>query len=209
MKKINALVEEYDRLYKHLPDTQEELEDYIVEKYNVNLNKVEESINEIKNIEWETIHLVLPLVPKPTPRPRMTSGGHVYVKNAKLHKQFFESIIRSKEIVFTVTKIDIKTYLPIPTSSMNSTEILLAQKGYIRPISGGDWDNLAKTYCDMMQGVLISNDNIIVDGSLSKFYSLKPKVDITLSYQVGFDSKYNRRKVITSKLYKSLIESVK
>lgn len=209
MKKLQEMMDEYNHLYGYLPDSQEELEEYIIKKFKVNLDKVNQSIKEIEGIQWESVHMVLPLVPKPTPRPRMSSGGHVYVKGAQVHKQFFKSVVQSKEIVYTVTKIDIRTYVPIPTSSMNSTEILLAQKGYIRPISGGDWDNLAKTYCDMMQGVLISNDNIIVDGSLSKFYSLKPRVEIDLMYQVDFDSKYNRRKVTTSKMYKSLIESVK
>lgn len=206
---MNKLVEEYNRLYSDLPDDNEELENYIRNKFKVNQDKVDKLKSIINNIEWKQVHLVLPIVPKPTPRPRYTSNGHMYVKGAAEHKNFFQMVVEEKEIICTATKISIDVYLPIPTSSMSSAEILLAQQGYIRPIGGGDWDNIAKTYCDMMQGVLISNDNIIIEGNLRKFYSIKPKVDITLQYQNTFDSKYNERKVISSKTYKSLFNPVK
>ena len=209
MSSMNKLVEEYDRLYAHLPNTDKELEDYIREKYRVNQDKVDKMKDDIIGLEWKQIHLILPIIPKPTPRPRYTSKGHVYVKGAAEHKQFFQAILDEHDIIFTTTKIDIDVYLPIPTSSMNSSEILLAQQGFIRPIGGGDWDNIAKTYCDMMQGVLISNDNIIIEGSLRKWYSIKPKVKISLMYQENFDSKYNERKVTSSKTYRSLIDPVK
>ena len=209
MSSMNKLVEEYDRLYAHLPNTDKELEDYIREKYKVNQDKVDKMKDDIIGLEWKQIHLILPIIPKPTPRPRYTSKGHMYVKGAAEHKQFFQAILDEHDIIFTTTKIDIDVYLPIPTSSMNSSEILLAQQGFIRPIGGGDWDNIAKTYCDMMQGVLISNDNIIIEGSLRKWYSIKPKVKISLMYQENFDSKYNERKVTNSKTYRSLIDPVK
>lgn len=209
MSSMNKLVEEYDRLYAHLPNTDKELEDYIREKYRVNQDKVDKMKDDIIGLEWKQIHLILPIIPKPTPRPRYTSKGHMYVKGAAEHKQFFQAILDEHDIIFTTTKIDIDVYLPIPTSSMNSSEILLAQQGFIRPIGGGDWDNIAKTYCDMMQGVLISNDNIIIEGSLRKWYSIKPKVKISLMYQENFDSKYNKRKVTSSKAYRSLIDPVK
>ena len=209
MSSMNKLVEEYDRLYAHLPNTDKQLEDYIREKYRVNQDKVDKMKDDIIGLEWKQIHLILPIIPKPTPRPRYTSKGHVYVKGAAEHKQFFQAILDEHDIIFTTTKIDIDVYLPIPTSSMNSSEILLAQQGFIRPIGGGDWDNIAKTYCDMMQGVLISNDNIIIEGSLRKWYSIKPKVKISLMYQENFDSKYNERKVTSSKTYRSLIDPVK
>ena len=91
---------------------------------------------------------------------------------------------------------------------MSAAEIVLAQEGLIKPISGGDWDNFAKTYCDGIQDLLIINDNIIIDGSCSKHYSIKPHVDIILSYLDDFDCKYNRRKVINSKSYKDNYERV-
>ena len=209
MSSMNKLVEEYDRLYAHLPNTDKELEDYIREKYKVNQDKVDKMKDDIIGLDWKKIHLILPIIPKPTPRPRYTSDGHMYVKGAAEHKRFFQAILDEHDIIFTTTKIDIDVYLPIPTSSMNSSEILLAQQGFIRPIGGGDWDNIAKTYCDMMQGVLISNDNIIIEGTLRKWYSIKPKVKISLMYQENFDSKYNRRKVTNSKTYRSLIDPVK
>lgn len=206
---MNKLVEEYNNLYAFLPDTDEELEKYICDKFHVDQTKVDKLKADAENINWERIHLVLPIVPKPTPRPRTTPDGHMYVKGAAEHKRFLKSLLIEKDIVYTATKIDINAYFPIPISSMRPAEILLAQQKYIRPLSGGDWDNVAKTYCDMIQGILISNDNIIVEGTLRKFYSLKPKVEITLQYQDRFDSSYNKRKVTSSKAYKTLLSPVK
>jgi Holliday junction resolvase RusA-like endonuclease len=102
--------------------------------------------------------------------------------------------------------IHLDIYVPTPVSSMSKIEIVLAQMKKIRPIGNGDWDNLAKTYCDMMQDILIYNDNIIATGSVDKYYSIKPKVVVSLKYQSDFDCNYNRRKVTGSKSYKKLME---
>ena len=83
--------------------------------------------------------------------------------------------------------------MPIP-SSMKSVEQLCAELGFIRPLSKPDWDNLAKTYCDMINDCIISDDKNIIDGKLSKFYSIKPRIEITLQYASDFDSDYNERK---------------
>ena len=113
-----------------------------------------------------------------------------------------------KNIIFTVCEVDIKIYQPTPVSSMTNAEIYLAQLGLIRPTSGGDWDNFAKTYCDAVQDILIINDNIIYKGTCERFYSLKPKVDLTFTYQDRFDSKFNERKIKSSISYKNNIERI-
>ena len=205
---IKALKEEYERLYGDIPDDKESQMEYIRSKYKVNDRKVEELREAIMNLEWNELKFTLPLVPKPTNRPRSSSDGHFYVPGAAAHHKYIKSLIEYEGIAFTECKIDIKIYLPIPVYSMSAAEIVLAQEGLIKPISGGDWDNFAKTYCDGIQDLLIINDNIIIDGSCSKHYSIKPHVDIILSYLDDFDCKYNRRKVINSKSYKDNYERV-
>jgi hypothetical protein len=92
---------------------------------------------------------------------------------------------------------------------MNATEIYLAEKGIIEPMQDPDWDNLGKTYSDMIQGLLILNDNIIVDGHVKKHFSIKPRVHICIKYQDGFDSKYNRNRMLRSTAYNKLLKPIR
>ena len=210
MSELTQLEKEYEEKYGSLPDRQEDLLELIRTRYKLNDEKLSTMINQIASLEWKEVSLTFNLIPKPSPRPRSTSNGHFYVKGANQHRKTMRRLVTINEIAYTLTKVSINIYEPIPVSSMTGHEIYLAQLGLIRPIGGGDWDNLAKTYCDMMQGFLICNDNIIFKGSVEKFYSLKPKIEINVMYQVGFDCKFNERKMKKSKAYqnlKPLIES--
>lgn len=208
-KKINKLQEDYDRNYGHLPDSQEDLLQYIRDNWKISEKNIERGLNYYDSINWNSCSYSLPLVPKPSPRPRSSAdGSHFYVKGAALHRRFINSIIHTENIIYTVCEVDIKIYQPTPVSSMTNTEIYLAQLGLIRPTSGGDWDNFAKTYCDAVQNTLIINDNIIYKGTCERFYSIKPKVDLTFTYQDRFDSKFNERKIKSSISYKNNIERI-
>ena len=82
---------------------------------------------------------------------------------------------------------------------MSKVEMVLAEMGLIRPISKPDWDNIGKAYCDMIQGFLIYDDSLIIKGMSEKFYSIKPRIEITISYMEDFDSKFNKRKMLKRK----------
>ena len=205
--KLTKLEKEYNELYSNLPNTPEEMVTYLQEKYPVKSNKLIECVNNIQNMEWKTVRLVLPIIPHPSPRPRSSSDGHFYVKGAKEHRMAIRNMIRAENIICTAVKIRIDIYQPIPVNSMTNMEIHLANMGLLRPISGGDWDNFAKTYCDAIQGYLILNDNIIIEGTCAKYYALKPLIVITMEYAENFDSKFNRRKIVNSVGYKKLSES--
>ena len=79
---------------------------------------------------------------------------------------------------------------------MSSVDKVLAELGFIRPISKPDWDNLAKAYCDMIQGFLLEDDSLIIEGVSKKFYSVKPRVEITLEWMESHDSKFNENKIV-------------
>lgn len=68
------------------------------------------------------------------------------------------------------------------------------------------WDNLGKTYSDMVQGILMLNDNIISEGIVKKFFSVKPRVRINIKYQLGFDSNFNKKKITKSTSYVKAVE---
>ena len=117
------------------------------------------------------------------------SGGKILVKNVY-------SCISDKDLPFITgaLKVDCRCYIKTP-SSFSKSDTIIAELGYIRPISKPDWDNLGKTYSDMLTDVLILDDAHIVDGRCSKYYSLHPRIEMDIKYQLEPDSKYNERKI--------------
>lgn len=195
---------EYQTLYAPYPDTQEELIKYLEDNLRYDKAKVEAEEERIKSIKWIEKEFVFYLVPKGTPRPR-TDGTHFYVKGAAQMKKTFRKFLGDEGIICTRCEFDLITYLPTPVNSMTNAEVLLAEKGLIKPISTPDFDNLAKTYTDALQGIILLNDNIINPGRVEKYYSIKPRIKILLRYQDAFDCKYNERKTIQSVGYKKLV----
>lgn len=157
---------------------------------------LQEEIFRIRNVEWITKKFIIYLLPKATPRPRLGQRGVFYVKGAKDNKKLFKKFINDSDIdiITTPTKFTCKSYFPIP-SSMNQIEKVLAEIGLIRPISKPDWDNVGKAYCDMLQGLILYDDSLIVEGVSKKYYSMKPRIEITISYMKEHDSGYNRKKM--------------
>lgn len=199
---------EYREKYAYLPSTQSELLEHLEKTLKLDKNKIEAEEDRIRNIPWERIHLEAFIVPHGTPRPRYSSlTGTFYVKGAKQIKRYFEKIILEHKILCTRVEYALTCYMPTPTSSMTNTEIYLAEKGLILPISTSDWDNLAKTYTDCLQEVLLLNDNIINPGHVLKYFSIKPRVEIDIRYQCDYDSKYNKRKTENTKNYKTYIDN--
>lgn len=199
---------EYREKYAYLPSTQSELLEYLKQNLKLNKDKIHEEEERIKSIQWGRVLIEANIVPHGSPRPRYSSiTGTFYVKGAKQTKRYFEKIIHENKILCTRVDYCLRTYSPTPTSSMNNTEIYLAEKGLILPTSTSDWDNLAKTYTDCLQDVLLLNDNIINPGHVYKYYSIKPRIEIEIKYQLEHDSRYNQRKIENSSAYKKLIDN--
>lgn len=193
-------VREYLDQYGDVPEDEygrvcEILGNRSLSKYKLNIFSEMERIHRIKK---ETISFIIYQVPKPTPRPRYSGKTYCfYVKGASDNRKLFEEWFVKEDIklITTPTTFQCVTYLPIP-ESMSVPQKVLAELGYISPISKPDWDNLAKTYCDMIQGTLLYDDALIVEGSLLKRYSTKPRIEITISYLSEFDSSWNERKIL-------------
>ena len=196
---------EYQVLYSEYPDTQEELISFLENTLRVNQEKLATEEERIKSIKWNEKEFTFYLVPKGTPRPR-TDGSHFYVKGARQIKKTFQKFLGDHGIICTRCEFVLHTYQPTPINSMTNTEIILAEKGLIRPISTPDFDNLAKTYTDALQEVILLNDNIINPGRVEKYYSIKPRIKILLRFQETFDCKFNERKTLQSVGYKKLVE---
>ena len=199
---------EYREKYAYLPSTQSELIEYLENNIKLDKKKVEAEEDRIRAIQWERVLIEANIIPHGSPRPRYSSvTSTFYVKGAKQMKKYFTKIIQEHKILCTRVEYNLRAYMPTPTSTMNNTEIYLAEKGLILPISTSDWDNLAKTYTDCLQDVLLLNDNIINPGHVYKYYSIKPRIEIEIRYQVSHDSKYNKRKTESTVAYKKMIDS--
>lgn len=196
------LREEYDELYKDVPRNETDRLYYIKNTLNITDKKsavVFEEMNRILSIPWKKFGFVIYLIPKATPRPRHNrKSGIFYVKGAKDNKKYFEKFFKKHidEFPFITTpcKFTCISYLPIP-KSMPKIEQVLAEMKVIRPAVKPDWDNLGKTYSDMIQGTLLLDDNLIIEGISKKYYSFKPRIEIQIEYMEEFDSKFNEKKI--------------
>ena len=196
---------EYIKNFGHLPDTQDELIKYIENNFKLNQNKINTAIDHIQSISWIPINEKIMLEPTPAARPKINRFTKTfYVKGAKRNKEMISKFISDHHIISTATRFNIMCYQRTPTASMTNTEIYLAEMGMIRPTVLPDWDNIGKTYSDALQDILLINDNIIIDGRVQMFWSLKPRVIIEIEYQDKFDCKYNERRMKESVAYKRL-----
>lgn len=189
----------YNEKYGDIPSDYEGRMNYLLNSLNLKRQKTEvfELISNIAKIKMKRISYVIYLLPKATPRPRSGKNGIFYVQGAKDNRKLFMNFMKNQEfnIITTPTKFYCNAYFPIP-SSMNASEKICAELGFIRPISKPDWDNVAKTYCDMCKGFLIYDDNLIIEGISKKYYSVKPRIEITIDYMETFDSSFNQKKML-------------
>ena len=210
-KSYKLILKEYEQKYGDVPFGHDDILKYLNDKLKLtekDYEQIRKDNEYAKSIPWEELKIILPIVPKPSPRPRISGvTGRFYVtgaaENKKLFKYYIEDIY---QIIYTQTYFSLTTYIPTPISSMNRHEIYRAEKKTISAMSNPDWDNLGKTYSDMIQQILILNDNIITKGSTEKYYSVKPRVEIDIKYQLGYDSKFNKRRMESTKAYKDAVE---
>lgn len=167
------------------------------------------------NIEtkWNYISFVFWFLPKATPRARYTGfGKHFYVSDAMNNQKLMQSFVKEHladfPMITTSCKFYCDAYFPTP-SSMTKEEKVRAELKLIRHMSKPDWDNLGKTYSDMIQNTIIMDDSIIVDSKVSKYYSTKPRIEITIEYADRYDSKYNERNITKRKQYVDNIDKIK
>ena len=194
-------IREYDEKYGLVPTDKEERLKFLMSQAK-NAEKtfapVDGEIKRIQGIKWKTVKYVIYLIPKASPRPRRSLNGHFYVNGAADNKRFFKNFYKETlniPIIDTPCKFYCDSYLPIP-SDMSLVNQVLAELGLIRPVKKPDFDNLAKTYSDMTQGVLLFDDALIIEGISRKWYSCKPRIEITFKYMEDFDTDYNKKKIL-------------
>lgn len=155
------------------------------------------------------INVVLFEVPEGSPRPRFRivnrqnlanmaianpSFVHVYSITGAEDNKFMRRLVDAGELqqldslICTPCNVDICAYMRTPIS-FNKTDIILAEMGLIRPIYKPDFDNIAKKYSDMFNKNVWLDDTLVIDGSIHKYYSVLPRIEVRIRY---LNMLYNR-----------------
>ena len=204
---------EYDEKYGEVSnDCLERIYNFLDGISDKQLEGVRNDIENNLNTKWKTISFIFYFIPKATPRARLAGfGKHFYVSDAMNNRKLMEKFVKEQlsdfELITTACKLYCDCYFPTP-KSMNKSEQLRAEMGLVNNLTKPDWDNLGKTYSDMIQNTIIMDDSLIIEGHVRKFYSSKPRIELTIEYADRYDSKYNMKNITKRKQYLDNIDKI-
>lgn len=127
-------------------------------------------------------------------RPKFARQGN-YVKTYTPEKTAsYENLVKleyqrqtatDKKALFSFNEdtpllLDIKAYFKIPKSTSKKRKALM-EEGKIRPTKKPDIDNVFKAIADSLNGIAYKDDSQIISGTVSKFYSEQPRVEVTIA----------------------------
>ena len=204
---------DYDINYTGIPlDFQDRLS-YMIDQYNVSERKMDEILekkyNMESNLQYFDLNIVLYEEPEGTPRPRFrlinrknfanqaisnSSFVHVYSINARDDFLYMRRLVETEllslnYLINTPCIIEFEAYYKTP-SSFSITDKFMAELGLIDPITKPDWDNIGKKYSDMYNHNVWLDDSLVKKGTVEKFYSILPRVEIRLRYLNCVFNKY-------------------
>ena len=218
MAKRNSIQEalDYHQKYGNIPKNYMERLSWLYDEVNFKENHLIDLIEKLdkqQDAEWNEVNYIFYMTPKPTPRPKLSPNTFVfYVKGAKMNKQIFENFVEQhsdmEAVISTPCIMETKVYIQTP-AGMSIEEKVAAELGVIHNVNAPDWDNLGKTYSDMVQDVLISNDSIVFKGSVEKFYSVLPRIEVSVKFMKVYDCKYNKRTIEHRKSFQENPKTVK
>lgn len=217
--------EEYRKKYSNIPLSYEERLSWMIDYYNLSPSKMEEILNKRFNI-MNNLHYidyliqVLLEVPEGAQRPRfrlvtrhnaitcLNSDPFVHIYTPNAHDDFMymkniteQEVYEYQGLLNTPCIIEYNAYFPTP-KNYNITDIFLAEIGLNRPnISKPDWDNIGKKYCDMYNHNIWLDDAMVVSGTVNKFYSILPRIEIKLKYLNVVYNKSQYNSIVNRKDY--------
>lgn len=206
MATIKQRQKEYQQKYGDIPIDYKERLDYLCVILNMTYDEMIDVLQErsrrIDNLYYTTIRIVLYQIPQGAKRPRyrfvnrnnivnaaITNPGfiHVYSPDAAQNHDYMRRLVSEQEImqlnhlICTPCDVHYRAYFPTP-KSYTKKEIFMAEMGLNRPITKPDWDNIAKLYSDMYNANVWIDDALTISGTVDKYYSILPRVEIDLSY---------------------------
>lgn len=216
MKKKNRVEKAiiYEDKYKDIPRDYEERLSWMCDKYKLSENKMISILEKrrfiMNTLFYTDLIIILYEEPEGSPRPRfrlinrhnfineaMTNSNfvHVYSLNAKEDNMYMQRIVQEtdlinlQQMIYTPCIVEYNTFQKTPLV-FNVEDIFLSEIGLIRPITKPDWDNICKKYSDMSNHNLWLDDTLVVSGTINKFYSILPRVEIKIKYLNTLYNKY-------------------
>lgn len=203
-RKIKA--DEYEQKYGNIPIDYEERLSWMYDKFHISETQAFNILHKrdmmIQALNFYDTEIILFEVPEGSPRPRfrivnranlsnmaMSNPNfvHVYSLTGKEDNVFMKRLMSQEDfaaldsMICTPCTIDIYLFMKTP-SSYSRDDTILAEIGLHRPITKPDWDNAGKKYSDMFNSNVWLDDNLVIDGSVHKYYSILPRVEIRLRY---------------------------
>lgn len=226
MKTRNQKAEEYEEKYSHIPRDYNDRLAYLYDVLHLNPNMNSAIIDKrnamMNTLQYTELKIILYEDPEGSPRPRFRLVNrknfanqalanpnfvHVYSITGAADQRFMKRLLTENDffgiqnLIYTPSDIVIDTFKATP-SSFNRIDTVLAEIGLINPITKPDWDNCGKKYSDMFNSNIWLDDNLVISGTVRKFYSILPRVEITLNY---LNMLYNKQQAIS--IAKSLGDS--
>lgn len=198
--------QEYDEKYAGIPRDYNERLAYLYDKLRLNQTLNEEILAKrdamLDTLYYEELKIVLYEDPEGAPRPRFRlinrqnfanaalsnpSFVHVYSITGAQDQRFMKRLVTENDffgiehLIYTPCDILIDTFKATP-KYFSKADIILSEIGLINPITKPDWDNYGKKYSDMFNSNVWLDDNLVILGTVRKFYSVLPRVEIYLRY---------------------------
>jgi Holliday junction resolvase RusA-like endonuclease len=225
MKNRKQKSQEYKKKYSQIPRDREERLNWMVDKYNLSPAKMDEIIEKKRNmqffLQYYEYKIILYEIPEGMPRPRFRFiGKNNYMMAAMQNPNFVQvysptagddfrfmrqlqqdELIQLQQFVQTPCEVYIESYFPTP-SYFNIVDTFIAEIGLHPDIMKPDWDNIGKKYSDMYNHNIWLDDSMVICGTVRKFYSILPRVEIYLKYLNYATNIHQYRNITGRKEYK-------
>lgn len=224
-KSLKTKQKEYDIKYNNIPlDLKDRLnwmcDKFKLTEYDIN-NILMERNRRMNELYYTSLKIILYQEPQGAKRPRfrfINRGNvinsaklspefiHVYSPDASYNHNYMKRVIDNNELdnlntlICTPCDVVYNAYFPTP-KIYNKLEIFMAEIGLSRPLVKPDFDNIAKVYADMYNSNIWLDDILTISGTVNKFYSILPRVEIDLNYMNAVYNKYQYNNIINRKDY--------
>ena len=221
IKSRNQKAKIYESKFSDIPRDYMERLSWMYDKFNISKEKSQHIINMrnqmIEQLKFGKDYLIILYeIPEGAVRPRarrinksnvisnaINNPGfiQVYSPNAASDRVYLQRLLSNEDfaqfnqLIYTPCSIEFKAYFQTP-KVFNATDTYLAELGCIRPICKPDFDNIEKKYADMYNGNVWLDDSLVIDGSIHKYYSILPRVEIKLRYLNMLFNKYQYNSIL-------------
>lgn len=204
---------QYQEKYSHIPIDYNERLSWMYDNYKINDRKAMEIYNKrndmVNSLYYKEFTVILFEEPEGAKRPRFrlinrynlvneamnnSDFVHVYSPDAKEDSVYMKRLIdhdlvELDTLIYTPCIVEYNIYIKTP-SVFNTVDTFLSELGLIRPLVKPDWDNIGKKYSDMYNHNVWIDDTLVISGTVNRFYSILPRVEIKLRYLNMLYNKY-------------------